>query len=40
VAVVPDVAFALAWLWILNPLYGPLDLTLAAIGNRRAELAG
>ena len=30
--VVPDVAFALAWLWILNPLYGPLNLTLAAVG--------
>ena len=30
--VVPDLAFALAWLWILNPLYGPLNLTLAAIG--------
>ena len=30
--VVPDVAFALAWLWILNPLYGPLNLTLGAIG--------
>jgi multiple sugar transport system permease protein len=31
-SVVPDVAFALAWLWILNPLYGPLNLTLEAIG--------
>jgi multiple sugar transport system permease protein len=30
--VVPDVAFALAWLWILNPLYGPLNLALAAVG--------
>jgi multiple sugar transport system permease protein len=30
--VVPDVAFALAWLWILNPLYGPFNLTLAAVG--------
>jgi multiple sugar transport system permease protein len=30
--VVPDVAFALAWLWILNPLYGPLNVTLAAFG--------
>jgi multiple sugar transport system permease protein len=28
----PDVAFAIAWLWILNPLYGPLNLALAAIG--------
>jgi multiple sugar transport system permease protein len=30
--VIPDVSFALAWLWILNPLYGPLNLTLAAVG--------
>jgi multiple sugar transport system permease protein len=30
--VVPDVAFALAWLWILNPLYGPINLTLGAVG--------
>jgi multiple sugar transport system permease protein len=28
----PDVAFALAWLWILNPLYGPLNLTLGTVG--------
>jgi multiple sugar transport system permease protein len=26
--VVPDVAYALLWLWILNPLYGPLNLAL------------
>jgi multiple sugar transport system permease protein len=25
---VPDVAWALVWLWIFNPLYGPLNLTL------------
>jgi multiple sugar transport system permease protein len=30
--VVPDVAYALVWLWILNPLYGPLNLMLAALG--------
>jgi multiple sugar transport system permease protein len=30
--VVPDVAWALAWLWILNPLYGPLNIALRAIG--------
>ena len=28
--VVPDVAYALLWLWILNPLYGPLNLMLGA----------
>jgi multiple sugar transport system permease protein len=30
--VVPDVAWALAWLWILNPLYGPLNIALRALG--------
>jgi multiple sugar transport system permease protein len=30
--VVPDVAYALLWLWILNPLYGPLNLLLAELG--------
>jgi multiple sugar transport system permease protein len=30
--VVPDVAYALAWLWIFNPLYGPLNLALGALG--------
>lgn len=31
-SVIPASAFALAWLWILNPLYGPLNLTLQTIG--------
>ena len=31
-SVVPDVAYALLWLWILNPLYGPLNLLLDAAG--------
>jgi multiple sugar transport system permease protein len=30
--VVPDVAYALLWLWIFNPLYGPLNLTLGWLG--------
>jgi multiple sugar transport system permease protein len=30
--VIPDVAYALIWLWILNPLSGPLNLALAAAG--------
>jgi multiple sugar transport system permease protein len=30
--VVPDAAYALLWLWILNPLYGPLNLALDALG--------
>ena len=32
--VIPDVAYALLWLWILNPLYGPLNLAA-----RRARAA-
>ncbi len=31
-SVIPMAAYALAWLWILNPLYGPLNLLLQAIG--------
>ncbi len=31
-SVIPTAAYALAWLWILNPLFGPLNLTLRAFG--------
>lgn len=31
-SVVPDAAWALLWLWLLNPLYGPLPSVLAARG--------
>lgn len=30
--VVPDIAYALIWLWIFNPLFGPINLALAALG--------
>jgi multiple sugar transport system permease protein len=30
--VVPDIAYALLWLWLLNPIYGPLALGLRAMG--------
>ena len=30
--VVPDVAYALLWLWLLNPLYGPLAAVLGTAG--------
>ena len=30
--ILPDIAYALLWLWIFNPLYGPLNLLLAEIG--------
>jgi multiple sugar transport system permease protein len=29
---VPDLAWALLWLWMLNPLYGPLTWLLPALG--------
>ena len=31
-SVVPDAAYALLWLWILNPLFGPLAALLAGLG--------
>ena len=30
--VIPEVAYALIWLWVFNPLYGPLNLALGALG--------
>jgi len=30
--IIPEAAYALVWLWILNPVYGPLNLILAAFG--------
>lgn len=32
-SIVPDVAYALLFLWIFNPLYGPLNLALDALGG-------
>jgi multiple sugar transport system permease protein len=31
-SIIPTAAFALAWLWILNPLFGPVNLLLQAFG--------
>jgi len=31
-SVLPDVAYALIWLWLFNPLYGPINLLLARVG--------
>ena len=31
--VVPDVATALIWLWVVNPIYGPIGLIAAAFGT-------
>lgn len=30
--VVPDIAWAVVWLWVLNPLFGPLNQLLALVG--------
>ncbi len=30
--VIPEAAYALLWLWIFNPFYGPLNMMLGAIG--------
>jgi multiple sugar transport system permease protein len=30
--IIPDVAYALAWLWIVNPLFGPVSQLLHAFG--------
>ena len=30
--IVPDVAYGVMWLWLLNPLYGPVNLALGAVG--------
>ena len=29
---IPDAAYALIWLWVLNPIYGPANLALGAVG--------
>jgi multiple sugar transport system permease protein len=31
--VIPDVAYGLVWLWLLNPLYGPINLLLKVGGD-------
>jgi multiple sugar transport system permease protein len=35
---VPEIAYALLWLWILNPLYGPLAALLDAAGLPGGEM--
>jgi multiple sugar transport system permease protein len=35
--VMPDVAYALLWLFILNPLYGPLNAVIGAVGLPEPE---
>ncbi|MFN2589105.1 MAG: carbohydrate ABC transporter permease, partial [Actinomycetota bacterium] len=35
--VVPDVAYALLWLWLLNPLYGPIAAAASSLGVTSPE---
>jgi multiple sugar transport system permease protein len=37
-SVVPDAAWALLWLWLLNPLYGPVPSALASAGVKTGLL--
>ena len=30
--IIPEPAYALLWLWVFNPVYGPLNLVLAGLG--------
>ena len=30
--IIPEAAYALIWLWVFNPIYGPLNLALALLG--------
>lgn len=30
--IIPDVPYALAWLWLVNPVYGPINAILRAVG--------
>jgi multiple sugar transport system permease protein len=36
--IVPDVAYGLLWLWLLNPLYGPINLLLESGGSAQGTI--
>ena len=38
--VVPDIAYGLLWLWLLNPLYGPINLLLTLGGSNGLTVFG
>jgi multiple sugar transport system permease protein len=38
--IVPDVAYGLLWLWLFNPLYGPINLFLEWGGTRQQTIWG
>jgi multiple sugar transport system permease protein len=37
--VIPDVAYGLVWLWLFNPLYGPINVLLRVWGDSPTETA-
>ncbi len=37
--VIPDVAYGLLWLWLFNPLYGPINLLLKVAGDSPSTTA-
>jgi multiple sugar transport system permease protein len=37
--VVPDIAYGLLWLWLFNPLYGPINLLLDAVNDTPGSTA-
>ena len=38
--VVPEIAYGLLWLWLLNPLYGPITSAAHARRGERPDRAG
>jgi multiple sugar transport system permease protein len=38
--VIPDIAYGLLWLWLFNPLYGPINLLLRAGGENGLTVFG
>jgi multiple sugar transport system permease protein len=38
-SVIPDVAYGLVWLWLFNPLYGPINVLLRVWGDSPTETA-
>ncbi len=38
--IIPEAAYALIWLWIFNPFYGPLNMVLAALGLPTSDWLG
>ena len=39
-SVMPEIAYGLLWLWLFNPLYGPVNALITAGGSGRATVLG